>query len=40
MRENINKTKVMINGEWQNVMQEAARLPHGVCGRGVGNKVY
>ena len=25
MRVNINKTKVMISGEWQKVMQKAAR---------------
>jgi len=37
MRVNINKTKVMINGEWQKVMQKAARWTCGVCGRGVGN---
>jgi len=33
---NTNKTKVMISGEWQKVMQKAARWPCGVCGRGVG----
>jgi len=32
-----DKTKVMISGEWQKVMQKAARWPFGVCGRGVGN---
>jgi len=39
MRVNMNKTKVMliINGEWQNVMQKAVRWPCGVCGRGIGN---
>jgi len=37
MRVNINKTKVMISGEWQKVMQKAVRWPCGVCGRGVGN---
>jgi len=34
------KTKVMISGEWQKVMQKAVRWPcghNGVCGRGVGN---
>jgi len=33
-----NKTKVMISGEWQKVMQKAARWSRGVCGRGVGSK--
>jgi len=37
MRVNINKTRVMISGEWQKVMQKAVRWPCGVCGRGVGN---
>jgi len=37
MRANMNKTKVMISGEWQKVMQKAVRWPCGVCGRGVGN---
>jgi len=37
MRVNMNKTKVMICGEWQKVMQKAVRWPYGVCGRGVGN---
>ena len=37
MRVNMNKTKVMISGEWQKVMQKAVRLPCCVCGRGVGN---
>jgi len=37
MRVNMNKTKVMISGEWQKVMQKAVRWPCGVCGRGVGN---
>ena len=31
---NMNKTKVMISGEWQKVMQKAIRWPCGVCGRG------
>jgi len=31
------KTKVMISGEWQKVMQKAFRWPCGDCGRGVGN---
>jgi len=33
MRVNMNKTKVMISGEWQKVV----RWPCGVCSRGVGN---
>jgi len=33
----MNTTKVMISGEWQKVMQKAARWPCGVCGSGVGN---
>jgi len=37
MRVIMNKTKVMISGEWQNVTQKAVRWPCGVCGRGVGN---
>jgi len=37
MRVNMNKTKVMISGEWQKVMQKAVRYPCGVCGRGIGN---
>jgi len=37
MRINVNKTKVMISGEWQKVMQKAARWPCGVWGRGIGN---
>ena len=37
MRENMNKTKVTISGEWQKVSQKAVRWPCGVCGRGVGN---
>jgi len=37
MRVNMNKTKVMTSGEWQNVMQKAVRWPCGVCGRGFGN---
>jgi len=38
MRVNMNKTKVMIRGEWQKVTQKAVRWPCGVCGRGIGNK--
>jgi len=37
MRVNMNKTKVMISGEWLKVTQKAVRWPCGVCGRGVGN---
>jgi len=37
MRVNMNKTKVMISGEWQKVVQKSGRWPYGVCGRGVGN---
>jgi len=33
----MNKTKVMISGERQKVMQKAVRWPCGVCGRGVDN---
>jgi len=33
----MNKTKVMIRGEWQKVTQKAIRWPCGVCGRGIGN---
>jgi len=33
----MNKTKVMISGEWQKVMQKAVRRPCGVCGSSVGN---
>ena len=32
MKVNMNKTKVMINGKWQKVMQKAVRWPCGVCG--------
>jgi len=34
MRINMNKTKIMISGEWQKVTQKAVRWPCGVCGRG------
>jgi len=37
IRVNMNKTKVMISGEQQKVMQKAVRWPCVVCGRGVGN---
>jgi len=33
----MNKTKVMINGEWQKVRQKAVRWPCGVCSKGVGS---
>ena len=33
MRENMNKTKVMISGERQKVTQKAVRYPCGVCGK-------
>ena len=35
LRVNMNKTKVRIIGEWQNVMGKAARWPCGVCVRGI-----
>jgi len=35
MRVNMNKTKVMISGEQQKVVQKAVRWPCGVYGRGV-----
>ena len=37
MRENLNKTKVVVTGERQKIMQKAVRWPCGVCGRAVGN---
>ena len=37
IRVNINKTKVMISGERQKIMQKAVRWPCGVCGRGIVN---
>jgi len=37
MKVNINKTKVMISGEWQKVMQKAVIRPCAECGRDVGN---
>jgi len=37
MRVNMNKTKVMISGERQKLMQKAVRWPCGVCGRHVGS---
>jgi len=36
-RVNMNKIKVVISEERQNVMQKDARWPCGVCGRGVGS---
>jgi len=33
MAVNMNKTKVMISGEWQKVTQKAVRWPCGVYGR-------
>jgi len=33
MRVIMNKTTVMISGEWQKVMQKAVKWPCGVCGR-------
>ena len=33
----MNRTKVMISGEQQKVMQKVVRWPCGVCSRGVGN---
>ena len=35
MRVNLNKTKVMISGECQQVRQKAVRWPCGVCSKGV-----
>jgi len=37
MRVNMNKTKVMVSGKRQKVMQKATRWPCGVHGTGVGN---
>jgi len=37
MRVNMNKTKVMISGEWQKVTQKTVRWPCGVCGISVDN---
>jgi len=37
MRVNMNKTKVMINGERQKVRQKVVRWPCGVCSKGVGS---
>ena len=35
MRVNMNKTKVMISGKWQKLLQNAARWTCSVCGIGV-----
>jgi len=37
MRVNMNKTKVMISGKPQKVMQKAASWPCGIYGSGIGN---
>ena len=37
MRLNMNKTKVMLSGEWRKVTEKAVGWPYGVYGRGVGN---
>jgi len=37
MRVNMNKTKVMISGERQKIMQNVVRWPCGVCSKGSGN---
>jgi len=37
MRVNLNKTKVIISGEWQKLTQKAVRWLCGVCVRDVGN---
>jgi len=37
MRVNMNKTKVMISGEWQKVTRNAVKQRCDVCGRGIGN---
>ena len=36
-RVNMNKTKVVLSGERQEVRQKAARWPCGVCSKGVGS---
>jgi len=36
MRVNMNKTKIMISGEWQRITQKAVRWPCGVSGTGIG----
>ena len=37
VRANMNKIKITISGERQKPMQNAARWPCGVCGRGIGS---
>jgi len=37
MRDNMNKTKVIISGERHKVRQKAVRWPCGVCSKGVGS---
>jgi len=37
MRVSVNKTKVMISGEYQKMRQKAVRWPCGVCSKGVGS---
>ena len=37
MRVNMNKTKAIISGERQKVMQKVVRWPCRVCGKGFGN---
>jgi len=37
MRVNMNKTKVMISGDWRKVRWKAVGWPYSVCGRCVGN---
>jgi len=37
MRVNMNKTNVMISGQWRKVTQKAVRWPRGVCCRSIGN---
>ena len=37
MRVNINKTKIMISGEWQKVTQKVVKWTCSVCSRVLGN---
>ena len=37
LKANVNKTKLMVSGEWQKIMQKAVLWPCGVCRRDVGN---
>jgi len=37
MRVNMNKSKVMVSGHWQKVMQKTLRWPCSIRGRGIGN---